>query len=49
MVDGPAYRKMYRNVYDRGRLRKRRVYRIPLLSELEAAMERVAQAAAKVA
>jgi hypothetical protein len=36
-VYGPAYKKTYKRVYEGGRLRKRRVYRIPLLGELDAA------------
>jgi len=37
LIYGPAYRKTYKRVYDGGRLRKRRVYRIPLLKEYEEA------------
>lgn len=38
LIYGPAYRKTYGRVYEGGHLRKRRVYRIPLLSEFEAAL-----------
>ena len=33
LIYGPAYRKTYKRVYEGGRLRNRRVYRIPLLEE----------------
>jgi hypothetical protein len=36
-VYGPAYKETYKRIYEGGRLRKRRVYRIPLLSEFDAA------------
>ena len=49
MTHGAAYKKTYKNVYEGGRLRKRRVYAIPTLGEFEAAMERVAEAVAMVA
>jgi hypothetical protein len=32
-IYGPAYKKTYKRVYEGGRLRNRRVYRIPLLEE----------------
>jgi hypothetical protein len=34
---GQDYRKTYRNVYEGGRLRKRRVYRVPTAAEVERA------------
>jgi len=37
LIYGPAYEKTYKRVYQGGRLRKRRVYRIPLLNEYEEA------------
>jgi len=37
-IYGPAHRKIYKRVYEGGRLRKRRVYRIPLLKEYEEAV-----------
>ena len=33
LIYGPAHRKTYNRVYEGGRLRKRRIYRIPLLEE----------------
>jgi len=47
-VYGPAYRKTYKRFHERGRLPQRRIYRIPLLSEFEGALEQ-AQGVAKVA
>src|SRR5215475_6967565 len=38
LIHGPAYRKIYKRVYEGGRLWKRRVYRIPLLKEYEEAV-----------
>jgi hypothetical protein len=35
LICGPAHRKTYKRVYEGGRLRKRRVYRIPLLKVLQ--------------
>jgi hypothetical protein len=50
LVYGSAYRKTYKRFYERGRLRQRRVYRIPLLSEFEEAARTLeAQDVAKVA
>jgi hypothetical protein len=43
-VYGPAYKKTYKRVYGGGRLRQRRVYRIPLLSEFDAAARALEQA-----
>jgi len=48
-IYGAAYRKSYKSVYDGGRLRKRRIYRIPLLEEFQEAMQRLAQAVANIA
>jgi hypothetical protein len=49
-VYGPAYKKTYKRVYEGGRLRKRRVYRIPLLNEFDAAARTLeAQDVAQVA
>jgi hypothetical protein len=46
-VYGPAYKKTYKRVYEDGRLRNRRVYRIPLLEEAARTLE--AQDVAQVA
>lgn len=37
-IYGSAYQKTYKNVYDGGRLRKRRVYRVPTPEEVERAL-----------
>jgi len=37
LIYGLGYRKTYKRVYEGGRLRKRRVYRIRLLKEYEEA------------
>jgi hypothetical protein len=39
LIYGPVYRKTYKRLYERGRPRQRRVYRIPLLAEFEAAQD----------
>jgi len=46
-IYGPAYKKTYKRVHEGGRLRNRRVYRIPLLEEAAKTLE--AQDVAKVA
>jgi hypothetical protein len=33
LVYGPTYQKTYKRIYEGSRLRKRRVYRVPLLAE----------------
>ena len=38
-IYGLSYRKTYANMYEGGRLRKRRVYRVPRAEEVERAME----------
>lgn len=38
-IYGPAYKKTYANVYEGGRPRKRRVYRVPLVEEVERALK----------
>jgi len=50
-VYGPAYKKTYARVYEGGHHRKRRVYRIPLLTEFEQAAQALEreQGVAKVA
>jgi hypothetical protein len=35
LIYAPAYKKTVKHLYEGGRLRKRRVYRIPMLNEYE--------------
>jgi hypothetical protein len=37
-IYGQGYRKTYKSVHDGGRLRKRRVYRVPTAEEVERAL-----------
>jgi hypothetical protein len=39
LIYGPNYRKTYKRFYERWRLRQRRIYRIPLPAEFEAAQD----------
>jgi hypothetical protein len=39
LIYGPAHKKTYKRVYEGGRLRQRRIYRIPLLAEFEAVQD----------
>jgi hypothetical protein len=48
-IYGSAYQKSYRNVYEGGRLRKRRVYRIPRVEEIEQARARGRDAVVELA
>jgi hypothetical protein len=48
-IYGSAYQKSYRNVYEGGRLCKRRVYRIPRVEEIEQARARGRDAVVELA
>ena len=43
LVYGPTYQKTYKRIYEGSRLRKRRVYRVPLLAEFNQAAEALEQ------